>query len=302
LISDLSNRQLNGTIPSFLSEFPDLDSLDLHDNQLRGAVPFWYEKRWTWFDVRRNRLSGPVPSLLVKPGGRIALQGNAMEGYIPIEMSTLDQPECPFDSHLCVLQVPKACLSTTFTCHQTAGLQQNGDGMMVVAAIFPCLLVLVGILGTAYTLFWKKGRRVVPLPSEAVLSVDTTHSVSPTDPVSPLSTASSLQHVPSSTPSSTKWYQVKLEMGLDDVVQGLEVMKRQQERYRAVVEVSNVGYGFTPIREPAEPLSVPCLVHIPTTIKTPSLETMLLYRPGIPPPPVFQRQGPPTCPLPIPPQ
>jgi hypothetical protein len=332
--SDVSSQQLKGTLPSFLIELQDLVSLDVHDNQLRGPIPFWYGKEWKLLDVSGNQFSGSIPGIGVQRGGRIALQGNLLEGYIPLEMSTLEQPDCPFDSHLCALSVPPPCQNVTFTCHSAGQVPgpPKGNPVMIIAAVFPCLLVLMGILGTAYALFWRKRkrRRVVPMKSftDQVLSMDQSTSVSfpelppssppsPPSPTSPTSTASPhLHRIPSSTTiQSTKWYNVKLEMGLDDVVQGLEAMKRQQERYRVdpMVEQAPVGEGYTAMtsRIPMEQrrgISIPCWVQVPTVIKTPSLEKMLMYRPGIPPPPVFLTQaslvvqgGPPTCPLPTPP-
>ena len=91
---DLSENELNGTIPSELGSLTYLVDLNLSQNQLRGTIPSELGNltNLTSLSLFGNRLSGGIPSEL---GNLIdlvvlALMDNNLRGTIPIELAGLD--------------------------------------------------------------------------------------------------------------------------------------------------------------------------------------------------------------------
>lgn len=91
---NLSENELNGTIPSELGSLTYLVDLNLSQNQLRGTIPSELGNltNLTSLSLFGNRLSGGIPSEL---GNLIdlvvlALMDNNLRGTIPIELAGLD--------------------------------------------------------------------------------------------------------------------------------------------------------------------------------------------------------------------
>jgi len=91
---DLSENELNGTIPSELGSLTHLEGLNLSQNQLSGTIPFELGNltNLTALSLFGNRLSGGIPSEL---GNLInlevlALFENNLRGTIPLELAELD--------------------------------------------------------------------------------------------------------------------------------------------------------------------------------------------------------------------
>ncbi|CAJ1962925.1 unnamed protein product [Cylindrotheca closterium] len=114
----LANRQLDGSLPSEWSFFPNLKSIEFYKNTLQGSIPeelfdlvgleqvFLYHNQFTgsisskigqlWnltnFDVSHNKLSGSLPPELSSKGDRIRqiryfnIHRNQMTGVIPSNM------------------------------------------------------------------------------------------------------------------------------------------------------------------------------------------------------------------------
>lgn len=91
---DLSENELNGTIPSELGSLIHLEDLNLSNNQLSGTIPLDLGNLTNLkvLSLYANRLSGAIPSEL---GNLIdldvlALMDNNLRGTIPIELARLD--------------------------------------------------------------------------------------------------------------------------------------------------------------------------------------------------------------------
>ncbi len=94
---DLSENELNGTIPSDLGHLTYLEYLDLSENQLSGTIPSALGVLSTLIELSlwSNELTGPIPPEL----GRLAnlemlhLGDNELSGTIPTELGNLDNLE-----------------------------------------------------------------------------------------------------------------------------------------------------------------------------------------------------------------
>ncbi|XP_068319506.1 receptor-like protein EIX2 [Pyrus communis] len=58
---DLSYNQFRGNFPSHL-KFPNLDTIDLSHNKLKGPLPLWWSTNFSVLSLERNLFSGPIPS------------------------------------------------------------------------------------------------------------------------------------------------------------------------------------------------------------------------------------------------
>ena len=91
---DLSENELNGTIPSELGSLTNLETLRLSDNQLRGTIPPELGNLTSLevLNLFENRLSGTIPSELgnLSNLGALALFNNNLRGTIPSDLAKLN--------------------------------------------------------------------------------------------------------------------------------------------------------------------------------------------------------------------
>ena len=91
---DLSENELNGTIPSELGSLAYLEDLDLSKNQLSGTIPIELGNLTNLkvLSLYTNRLSGGIPSELGHLSNLelLALFENSLRGMIPLELAELD--------------------------------------------------------------------------------------------------------------------------------------------------------------------------------------------------------------------
>ena len=91
---DLSENELNGTIPSELGSLTYLEELNLSQNQLSGTIPLELGSlnNLTTLSLFDNRLSGGIPSELGNLSNLelLALFENNLRGTIPSELAELD--------------------------------------------------------------------------------------------------------------------------------------------------------------------------------------------------------------------
>ncbi len=91
---DLSENELNGTIPSELGNFTYIEELNLSQNQLRGTIPpeLGDLSSLEVLSLFENRLSGTIPSELgnLSNLGGLALFENSLRGTIPSELAELN--------------------------------------------------------------------------------------------------------------------------------------------------------------------------------------------------------------------
>ncbi len=91
---DLSENELDGTIPSELGSLTHLEGLNLSQNQLSGTIPLELGNltNLTTLSLYANRLSGGIPSELGNLSNLelLALFENNLRGTIPTELAELD--------------------------------------------------------------------------------------------------------------------------------------------------------------------------------------------------------------------
>jgi hypothetical protein len=88
----LSNNNLNGSIPSQLSNLSHLEELFLSNNQLRGNIPYKLGNMGlVVLDLSYNQLNGSIPSQLCNNDwfGEIWLNNNQLSGSIPSQIGNL---------------------------------------------------------------------------------------------------------------------------------------------------------------------------------------------------------------------
>ena len=84
-------NSLTGGIPAGFGNLTDLRVLYLTNNRLSGAIPDLSRTRLEYLNLRRNNLTGPIPSWLggVASLQRLNLRGNRLTGGIPAELGSL---------------------------------------------------------------------------------------------------------------------------------------------------------------------------------------------------------------------
>ncbi|CAM8933151.1 unnamed protein product [Rhodiola kirilowii] len=91
----LSNLNLSGSVPEFLSELQDLTFIDLSFNQLTGPLPRYVNKLRSLLglSLNRNQLTGFIPDTYGKFTGnvpQIILSHNQLSGELPSSLSLLN--------------------------------------------------------------------------------------------------------------------------------------------------------------------------------------------------------------------
>ncbi|GLT52061.1 hypothetical protein SLA2020_254230 [Shorea laevis] len=81
---DLSENQLNGSIPSSISKLESLGVLSLEKNRLSGKIPSWKRLNLVALDLSNNNLSGHIPSSLCLQSelSYLKLNGNNLHGKL----------------------------------------------------------------------------------------------------------------------------------------------------------------------------------------------------------------------------
>ena len=84
-------NSLTGGIPAVFGNLTELRVLYLTNNRLSGAIPDLSRTRLEYLNLRRNNLTGPIPSWLggVASLQRLNLRGNRLTGGIPAELGGL---------------------------------------------------------------------------------------------------------------------------------------------------------------------------------------------------------------------
>jgi len=90
---DLDNNQLSGTIPSSFGSLQSMQQLQLATNQLTGSVPptLGDLSNLSLLDLSANQLTGPIPTTLgsLTSLGGLTLSSNRLTGAIPVELGNL---------------------------------------------------------------------------------------------------------------------------------------------------------------------------------------------------------------------
>jgi hypothetical protein len=105
-ILDLSSKGLEGTVPSSFATLTQLQRLLLRNNNIDGNLPWRLPETLVHFNVDRNRLQGPIPSLEFATSSsssdsspsdaspqleRLILSENLLEGSLPMSICALGQ-------------------------------------------------------------------------------------------------------------------------------------------------------------------------------------------------------------------
>lgn len=90
----LSNNQLT-SIHEYVGRLSKLTTLDLSNNQLKGAIPRWIEslKNLKKLDLSYNRFTGGIPTWIgnLRNLEELRLDGNLLQGPIPIALGNLSK-------------------------------------------------------------------------------------------------------------------------------------------------------------------------------------------------------------------
>ncbi|CAL9017987.1 unnamed protein product [Prunus brigantina] len=83
----LNGNQLNGTIPSWLSSLPSLESLDLESNQLSGNIMEFQSRSLSSLGLRDNKLDGLIPRSIFELENlrELDLSSNNLSGTVEFE-------------------------------------------------------------------------------------------------------------------------------------------------------------------------------------------------------------------------
>lgn len=91
---NLSNNNLDGTLPSSLEYLPSLEKLNLSDNSIAGVIPSQFGNLSNLVDLslNSNSLTGTIPSQLgsLSNLSRLGLAGNQLMGSIPSSLGNLN--------------------------------------------------------------------------------------------------------------------------------------------------------------------------------------------------------------------
>ena len=88
----LGNVGLNGGLALDLAAFPALAAVDLHGNNLGGAIPPEFVRGRSgisYLDLSGNAFTGPIPDALPKSLKHLNLTGNAFTGPIPVSLARM---------------------------------------------------------------------------------------------------------------------------------------------------------------------------------------------------------------------
>ncbi|XP_027364711.1 receptor-like protein EIX1 [Abrus precatorius] len=152
---DLSENNLDGSIPNGITSLTGLIGLNLTNNNLNGEIPTMIGnmKSLESLDMSHNHLSGTIPNSIsaLTTLSHLNLSHNNLSGPIPKDkqFSTLDDPSIYAENpYLCGSPLPNKCLGDEL--HPGAGNEDDNDSKDKVEKIWFFFIIAVGFA----TGFW----------------------------------------------------------------------------------------------------------------------------------------------------